>query len=145
RTFPAHAGVLRFDGRRSRRRGDVPRTRGGAPPNFHDFPLPVLRSPHTRGCSAGRAGWERAGRTFPAHAGVLREPDSDRRRPPDVPRTRGGAPTSQRGSSWSTSRSPHTRGCSASPHSATHPSTTFPAHAGVLRGVRIRAARAAHV
>ena len=126
--------------RRSPARPGLPRTRGDGP-LVRTFPArPLAASPHTRGWTREPRPAPRHQAGFPAHAGM--DPAGLGALPagPGLPRTRGDGPLCVDEAVPVPAASPHTRGWTRRVDDVTVLRGGFPAHAGMDRWARCRAA-----
>ena len=110
----------------------VPRIRGGVPPIDCLLDAVYKCSPHTRGCSCGRADGHKLRQVFPAYAGVFLVSYLEFASKRCVPRIRGGVPSFIVAAVAVCRCSPHTRGCSQRNRCNQKQQHVFPAYAGVF-------------
>ena len=131
RGFPAHAGMDPGGPRGGHADARIPRTRGDGPSASRRAGIVTTDSPHTRGWTLVRFGYDRCAVGFPAHAGMDPSPPLRARLLRRIPRTRGDGPPAHAGDGDGDTDSPHTRGWT--PHRSRRARGTggFPAHAGM--------------
>ncbi len=130
--FPAYAGVVPCARPGCGRRRGVPRVRGGGPRSPPLTPVPLTRSPRTRGWSVVVVPRRRWADAFPAYAGVVPCSACLGLSLWRVPRVRGGGPVELAERRAVLLRSPRTRGWSRQELWCAARSGAFPAYAGVV-------------
>ena len=137
---PAHAGMDRTRGRRTRGPHRFPRTRGDGPAASPRIALRLMFPPHTRGWTAGAHARAVRRRVSPAHAGMDRGASWCTGSLGCFPRTRGDGPLQYLIEAAGAGFPPHTRGWTLRMRCARDPCDVSPAHAGMdrTRGRRTR-------
>ncbi len=109
--FPAPAGVFLLRMSISSYPRNLPRTRGGVSAFFFQSEVQSVSSPHPRGCFLFELLLRLIECIFPAPAGVFPSQRRPRTASSNLPRTRGGVSTKDKGLLEEVRSSPHPRGC----------------------------------
>ena len=131
--FPAYAGMFRFWLSVFAFIHGFPRIRGDVPLRKSYLTASEMFSPHTRGCSAGKAVCSFSVAVFPAYAGMFRISYHPASVPASFPRIRGDVPCIRYIGYLIVVFSPHTRGCSFMACTGGRRHVVFPAYAGMFR------------